>query len=153
MKDFKNYLQKIVQDAEKNDSELSRVAEALYILSDYMEEAGDSQIDCIDGRMMTRIFDDTIEVIDYTGVKIASLHLDLEMDDREEYTWTDEDEVNLISIGRQIWSTLSIEKRNNYALGTGTYGFIEELCDILVLPITDSFEQFDRVHDRIISLN
>ena len=153
MKDFKNYIQKVVQEAEKNDCELSRVAEALYILSDYMEEAGDSQIDCIDGRMMTRIFNDIIEVFDnHTGVRLASLHLNLEMDDRETYVWTDEDEVDLVSIGRHVWSTFSAEKRDNFAL-MGTYGFIEELCAMLRLPITDSFEQFDRIHNRILGIN
>lgn len=57
----------------------------------------------------------------------------------------------IIELGNLIWSNLSDDEQDAYALSDGTYSFIEDLCVMLHINITNiPLDQFDYIHDTII---
>ena len=57
----------------------------------------------------------------------------------------------LIELGHLIWSDLTEDEQDAYALSDGTYQFIEDLCALLHINTTNiPLDQFDYVHDTII---
>ena len=57
----------------------------------------------------------------------------------------------IIELGNLVWSNLSDDEQEAYALSDGTYSFIEDLCAMLHINITNiPLDQFDYLHDTII---
>lgn len=151
-KTFHQYLCNRIKDCETHGIEPTRVLEALYILSDYMNQAGDSNIDVEDGHMFCAIYNNHIDVIDNrTGELLNLISFEPSANWNQDVVWTEDEETDLILKGRILWCTMSDEQKEAYYCDTGTYGFIENLCTTLRLKVTDDIDQFERVHEKIIN--
>jgi hypothetical protein len=117
-----------------------------------MNQADDSSIDVDDGHMFCGIYNNHIDVIDNrTGELLNLISFEPSANWNQGVVWTEDEETNLILKGRIFWCTMSDEQKEAYYRDTGTYGFIENLCTILRLKVTDDIDQFERVHDKIIN--
>ena len=151
-KSFHQYLTNRINDCETHGLDPTRVLQSLYILSDYMNQAGNSQIDVEDGHALFCIKNDTIDVIDNrTGELLNVISFEPSANWFGENRWTDEQEIKLMINGRILWSSLTDEQKDSYYSDTGTYGFIENLCMTMCLTVSDDLDQFERVHNQIIN--
>lgn len=151
-KSFHQYLHNRINNCETHGVEPSRILEALYTLSDYMNQAGDSRIDIEDGHMFCSIYCEHIDVIDNrTGELLNLISFEPSANWNQNVIWTDDEEIDIIVNGRILWSTMSEKQKDVYYCDIGTYSFIENLCTTLRLKVTDDIDQFERVHEKIIN--
>lgn len=59
----------------------------------------------------------------------------------------------LVTIGRNLWNSLTEDEKEAYYLDRGSFGFIEDVMTILRVPVEEfeSPEHFEYVHDLIIN--
>lgn len=64
--------------------------------------------------------------------------------------WTNEEVQEIVREGKAMWARLSREEVDDYFNNLGTYQFLEDVLDELGIHMTDSEEQFEKVHDMVI---
>ena len=59
----------------------------------------------------------------------------------------------LITVGRNVWNSLTEEEQANYYYDSGTYSFVEDIMVILHIYKLESVEQFEYVCELITEKN